>query len=336
MCKSMLQGVSTAAALILILVSLSGCTLEGPWLGKPRNHLPDRKGDNQPTTPPIIESISPTSGTIGTEIVIRGSGFTPDNNDIAFTHQDINFRGRNTAYLNQISSPDGKTLRFTIPDLLGACAFSQMKPNEACPDIGIGMPVGHITISVVNSNGISNGVVFERTKSEIEIAQEIIYNSPSYQELIKILDEIVRRTGGSIGVGIRKCEEKICIIVWIEKDVPELSQKIPAQIEGFEVRIEKWGTELSVSQITLVQKPSVGAIFTVEGQGIKSLQTEVFEISGRKVFDSGEVQGNTFTWNLQNNAGQRLANGIYLYVVRVRGFNGEEYVSEVRKLVILH
>ena len=28
-------------------------------------------------------------------------------------------------------------------------------------------------------------------------------------------------------------------------------------------------------------------------------------------------------------------NGVYLSVVRVRGFSGEEYVSAVRKLVIL-
>jgi hypothetical protein len=40
------------------------------------------------------------------------------------------------------------------------------------------------------------------------------------------------------------------------------------------------------------------------------------------------------------NGGHRLkkanqANGVYLYVVRVRGFDGREYVSEVRKLVIL-
>jgi hypothetical protein len=31
----------------------------------------------------------------------------------------------------------------------------------------------------------------------------------------------------------------------------------------------------------------------------------------------------------------RIANGVYLYVVRVRGFDGREYASEVRKLVIL-
>jgi hypothetical protein len=75
-------------------------------------------------------------------------------------------------------------------------------------------------------------------------------------------------------------------------------------------------------------------VFAAVGDGIAGFQVELFDLSGRKVFDSGEVQGNTFIWNLQNNAGRWLANGVYLYVARVRGFNGEVYTREVRKLVI--
>lgn len=109
-----------------------------------------------------IVSMAPLSGSLGEGVTIYGSGFTPNNNDIAFTSDKIKFRGRNTAYLNGIVSPDGKTLRFNLPDnnnvLLGACAFSQMKANEACPDIGIELPTGSVQISVVNKNGTSNSV----------------------------------------------------------------------------------------------------------------------------------------------------------------------------------
>jgi murein DD-endopeptidase MepM/ murein hydrolase activator NlpD len=91
---------------------------------------------------------------------------------------------------------------------------------------------------------------------------------------------------------------------------------------------------LMVAGILIGTAPN-GIEFAIDGQGVSSAQVEVFDLKGRKVFDSGEVQDNTFTWNLQNNAGQRLANGVYLYVVRVRGFKGEVYVSEVRKLVIV-
>ena len=112
----------------------------------------------------VLESISPPSGPMGTKVIIRGSGFTSANNDIAFAHPKINFQGRNTAYLNRLSSPDGTTLSFNIPDnnnvLLGACAFSQLKTNEVCPDIGILLHKGTVQISVVNENGRSNSVKF--------------------------------------------------------------------------------------------------------------------------------------------------------------------------------
>jgi hypothetical protein len=89
-------------------------------------------------------------------------------------------------------------------------------------------------------------------------------------------------------------------------------------------------------QVTDLRAMALGQelVFSAVGDGIASLQVELFDLSGRKVFDSGEVQGNTFIWNLQNNAGRWLANGVYLYVVRVRGFNGKIYTSEARKLAI--
>gem|GEM_PF-7038068 len=58
----------------------------------------------------------------------------------------------------------------------------------------------------------------------------------------------------------------------------------------------------------------------------------VFE--GIKVFEE-EASGNTLRFYAVANRGRPLANGVYLYVVRVRGFDGREYVSEVRKFVIL-
>jgi hypothetical protein len=94
---------------------------------------------------------------------------------------------------------------------------------------------------------------------------------------------------------------------------------------------------LVVDKVYVYSSPLSGTIngFRVQGQGISSITLEIFDLAGRKIFESGEVRGNTLIWNLQNNAEQRLANGVYLYVVRVRGLNDEVYVSEVRKLVIL-
>ena len=202
----------------------------------------DSEGLSQPTSQAAvrIESISPSSGTIGTEVIIHGSGFDPADNDIAFTNEDINFGGNNTAYVNGLASSDGSTLLFDLPDLLSACAFSQMKAGEACPLIGLPLPAGDLAVAVVNRNGSSNTLGFEREKSEIELATEVIDSSPSYQRLQDTLDEITKRTGGTTASGVSQCDGRICIDIWIEKDVPELSQKIPSEIEGFEVRVQEW------------------------------------------------------------------------------------------------
>jgi len=108
---------------------------------------------------PMIEEISPLSGPIGTTIVIHGSNFAPADNDVAFTHPEINVQGRKTAYLNHIPSSDGNTLSFSLPDALGACAYSRLS-DEACPEIGIVLPQGAVQLSVVNTNGVSNSVTF--------------------------------------------------------------------------------------------------------------------------------------------------------------------------------
>lgn len=77
------------------------------------------------------------------------------------------------------------------------------------------------------------------------------------------------------------------------------------------------------------------AHFIVEGQGIQDINVQVFDLAGQKVFGSGLVAGRELSWNLLNDQGRALANGVYLYVVTVRGFDGETIRSKVRKLVVL-
>jgi len=91
---------------------------------------------------------------------------------------------------------------------------------------------------------------------------------------------------------------------------------------------------LQVKGITLAQE-SGGVTFRVEGLGIRSMEVEVFDLSGRKVYESGLVAGTQLRWNLLNDRGQQVANGVYLYVVTVRGATGEVVRTDVRKLVVL-
>lgn len=70
------------------------------------------------------------------------------------------------------------------------------------------------------------------------------------------------------------------------------------------------------------------------GDSVTSVRFQLFDLSGRQLIDKTN-ESDILTIPLLTSKDQPLANGVYLYVVRVRGFNGEEYVSEVRKLVIL-
>lgn len=75
--------------------------------------------------------------------------------------------------------------------------------------------------------------------------------------------------------------------------------------------------------------------FAVQGIGISGIQVEVFDLSGHKVFASDLVQGSELAWQMQDNSGLWRANGVYLYVITVHGFDGKVFRSQVQKLVAL-
>jgi hypothetical protein len=66
-----------------------------------------------------------------------------------------------------------------------------------------------------------------------------------------------------------------------------------------------------------------------------ALRVEVFNLAGRKIYDSGLVSGNSLYWDGLMSDGRRLANGVYLYVITYRREDGTILRSEVKKLVIL-
>ncbi len=91
---------------------------------------------------------------------------------------------------------------------------------------------------------------------------------------------------------------------------------------------------LQVQAVQAFPAGSAAVTFRVQGEGIKDIQVRIFNLAGRLVFHTDWVE-NGFGWKLQNNQGRRLANGVYLYVVTVRGYDGQVVRSEVRKLVVL-
>lgn len=70
------------------------------------------------------------------------------------------------------------------------------------------------------------------------------------------------------------------------------------------------------------------------GPGIQSVRLEVFDLSGRRIFNSGPVLGATYKWHLQRDDGKIVANGVYLYIVTSRTDDGRETRSAVGKLAV--
>jgi uncharacterized repeat protein (TIGR01451 family) len=70
--------------------------------------------------------------------------------------------------------------------------------------------------------------------------------------------------------------------------------------------------------------------FRAYGMGIAEINVQIFNLSGRSVFISPWQQGVELDWHAD-----ALANGVYLYVISVRGFDGSLVRSCVQKLVIL-
>lgn len=155
----------------------------------------------------VLESISPSSGPFGTAVAIRGSGFSAANNDVGFTNPKISYLGRHTAYLSSLPSSDGKTLRFSLPDTLGACAFSQLKTNEACEDIGLLVPSGATEVFVVNENGTSNSVTF--IVSGPDPAQRV----PVQPTTFEIYAQIARDNPGFAGLYLDPDAETLHLLV---------------------------------------------------------------------------------------------------------------------------
>lgn len=193
-----------------------------------------------------IDSIEPDHGTIGTEVTIRGSGFDLENDvGIVLPNSDH----WQTGFINDVleDDPAGTILRFKIPELLGACAFSQADPNAntACPSIGLVLPVGEVELAVYNRNGTSQPVRFTREISGKEAAETAVYGSSEFAALTEVLDAMVgdsyNPSSGlydvSYGVGIRDEDDPIYIELSIHgTDVNQLD--IPAQIAGYEVRLQ--------------------------------------------------------------------------------------------------
>ena len=100
-----------------------------------------------------ISSLSPTSGPVGTQVTITGSGFTPTGNKVKFGNLGSEL---NPSY--NLNSSDGTTLVFAVPSSNYAPCwfFTRFKCYLPVKDTQPGI----YPVSVINASGTSNEITF--------------------------------------------------------------------------------------------------------------------------------------------------------------------------------
>jgi hypothetical protein len=97
---------------------------------------------------------------------------------------------------------------------------------------------------------------------------------------------------------------------------------------------ERAATAFSVQAIRLSSLHSGLAELRVQGQGIAGTELQLFGLDGQLIIDERSA-GKTLRFSPLDRSGQPLANGVYLYLVKIQGTNGQTLTSEIRKLVVL-
>lgn len=91
---------------------------------------------------------------------------------------------------------------------------------------------------------------------------------------------------------------------------------------------------LKVTTIETQTLGSQGIRIEAHGRGIAGLEARIFDLAGQPVFTQA-ASGATLTFSGLSREGEPLANGVYLYIVTIRGLDGRTMTSEVKKLVLL-
>jgi len=95
---------------------------------------------------------------------------------------------------------------------------------------------------------------------------------------------------------------------------------------------------LTGGPVKIVVKPnpvrSILAVIEASDLSVTSISIDIYNLAGEHVFASGWLPGRRLEWDLRNDEGELLANGVYLFIARVRDASGSERRSAVRKVFI--
>lgn len=169
------QIVMSLAALSVIMLTGAGCVNQKYSMYPEKTNVDNNTSpsttqtDVGQKTAVVISKLSPVSGKVNTEVTITGSGFLPKDNLVMFGDSTGRHRLDGTAdnVIAKADSADGTTLKFTVPASgpSGVMCVGVKPTPGSCVGISAMMTAaGEKKVSVSNSNGASNVVVFTVTK----------------------------------------------------------------------------------------------------------------------------------------------------------------------------
>lgn len=97
-----------------------------------------------------IEGLAPSSGPVGQTVTVTGRGFLRDGNTVRF----------GPGYIKGVSSGDGRTLRFVVPEGLDLCAPA----TSPCPLAYPRVTPGRYAVALLGAGDESNSKDFTVTE----------------------------------------------------------------------------------------------------------------------------------------------------------------------------
>ncbi len=170
-----------------------------------------------------------------------------------------------------------------------------------------------LEISEVNSSGS----VIEQTDREVQFEWPIVSSGTSVQASYTVSvpedtsPEEYEITGTVNGQSIEPSTVSVSSTTNLSRDALQL-QSTAAGMSG-----ENW------------------VKFLAKGENISQIKVAVYNLSGNEVYNSEWRDGNTLQWNLQDDEGKPVGNGIYLYFVTVKDIDGDTIRGELEKTLVL-
>ena len=193
-------------------------------------------------------------------------------------------------------------------------------PGDDCPpNFPLGDVDGDCRVTIIDAKIICESVLGLRvlTEGQIELADV----APPFGEIT--LADAIRVAEAAVGLIELEGPETVV------DDEEDSSNESSAGASSLQQEV----TQFSVNSWRVSSTQSVMEARAM-GTAIQAVQLEAFTLQGSQVFDSGWVAGNRALWNLHSST-IRPANGVYLYVLKALGADGQIITSNIRKVVVL-